>query len=39
MTTRTRPNGAPAYYQGRPAALWTAIFAPRPPRTSSHAPR
>ena len=35
MTTRTRPNGAPAYYQGRPAAFWAARFRPRP----AHAPR
>jgi hypothetical protein len=36
MTTRTRPITAPPYYQGRPAAFWAAIFAPR---TSPHAPR
>ncbi len=24
-----RPNGAPAYYLGRPASLWIAAFGPR----------
>jgi len=23
--SRTRPNGAPAYYLGRPASVWIAI--------------
>ena len=27
---RTRPVTAPAYYLGRPAAFWLAVFAPRP---------
>jgi hypothetical protein len=27
---RTRRPTAPPYYQGRPAALWLARFAPRP---------
>ena len=36
---RTRRISAPAYYQGRPAALWLAALAPRSttrtsPRTS-----
>jgi hypothetical protein len=26
---RTRRPTAPPYYQGRPAALWLAVFAPR----------
>jgi hypothetical protein len=26
---RTRRSTAPPYYQGRPAALWFAVFAPR----------
>ena len=32
MTTRTptRRVSTPAYYQGRPAALWLAALAPRP---------
>jgi hypothetical protein len=29
MTTRTRPNGAPPYYQGRPAAFWLQVWALR----------
>jgi hypothetical protein len=28
--TRTRPANTPAYYLGRPAALWLAALAPRP---------
>jgi hypothetical protein len=31
-----RPNGAPAYYQGRPAALW--IIATRPRRRTTTGP-
>jgi hypothetical protein len=27
---RTRPNGAPAYYLGRPASAWIAITIRRP---------
>ena len=27
---RTRPNGAPAYYLGRPASVWIAITTRRP---------
>ena len=27
---RTRPPTAPPYYLGRPAALWLAVFGPRP---------
>jgi hypothetical protein len=30
MTTRIRQAGVTAYYQGRPAALWRAVLAPRP---------
>jgi hypothetical protein len=30
MTTNTRRAGTPAYYLGRPAALWLAALAPRP---------
>ena len=26
----TRPNGAPAYYLGRPASVWLSITARRP---------
>jgi hypothetical protein len=26
---RSRPNGAPAYYQGRPASLWINAMRPR----------
>jgi hypothetical protein len=29
MTTRTRPVSAPPYYQGRPAAFWLKLWAPR----------
>jgi hypothetical protein len=25
----SRPNGAPAYYQGRPASLWISAMKPR----------
>jgi hypothetical protein len=25
---RSRPNGAPAYYQGRPASLWIRVMKP-----------
>ena len=28
----SRPNGAPAYYLGRPASLWISITSPAPPR-------
>ena len=28
-TMDSRPNGAPAYYLGRPASLWISITAPR----------
>ena len=28
--TRTRPSSAPPYYQGRPAAFWLKVWAPRP---------
>ena len=27
---RTRPNGAPAYYLGRPASVWLTITTGRP---------
>jgi len=27
---RTRPNGAPAYYLGRPASVWLTITTRRP---------
>jgi hypothetical protein len=30
----SRPNGAPAYYQGRPASVWIQVLKPcrrRPP--------
>jgi hypothetical protein len=30
MNTRTRPASAPAYYLGRPAALWLTALTPRP---------
>jgi hypothetical protein len=30
-----RPNGAPAYYQGRPARLWITAMRPRHGRTAS----
>lgn len=30
-STRTRRVSAPAYYLGRPAALWLAVLASRPP--------
>jgi len=29
-TTRTRRGSSPAYYLGRPAALWLAAYARRP---------
>jgi hypothetical protein len=29
-----RPNGAPAYYQGRPATFWIAVMSPRTKRTA-----
>ena len=35
--TRTRRISAPAYYLGRPAALWLAVFAPR--STTHDSPR
>lgn len=25
---RSRPNGAPAYYLGRPASLWLSVTSP-----------
>jgi len=28
--TRIRPSSAPPYYQGRPAAFWLKVWAPRP---------
>jgi hypothetical protein len=28
----SRPNGAPAYYLGRPASLWISITSPTPRR-------
>jgi hypothetical protein len=37
MNTRTRPATVPAYYLGRPAALWLAALTPRP--TDRTAPR
>jgi len=39
MTTHTctRRVNVPAYYQGRPAALWLAALAPRP--TTHKSPR
>jgi hypothetical protein len=30
----TRPNGAPAYYLGRPASLWISVMRPR--RSATH---
>jgi hypothetical protein len=40
MNTRTRRASAPAYYLGRPAALWLAALTPRPAdRTSPHVSR
>jgi hypothetical protein len=30
MTTRTRRVSVPAYYLGRPAALWLTALAPHP---------
>jgi len=33
-----RPNTAPAYYLGRPAALWITAMSPRRPATASHSP-
>ena len=39
MTTRTRSVRTPAYYLGRPAALWQAALRRRPADgTSPHAP-
>jgi hypothetical protein len=33
-----RPNGAPAYYLGRPATFWIAAMSPRPEHaTAGHA--
>jgi len=26
---RNRPNGAPAYYQGRPATFWITLMSPQ----------
>jgi hypothetical protein len=37
MNTRTRPATVPAYYLGRPAALWLTALTPRP--AESTAPR
>jgi hypothetical protein len=44
MNTRTRRASTPAYYLGRPAALWLAALTPRPAdrttdRTSPHVSR
>ncbi len=33
-----RPNGAPAYYLGRPASLWITAMRPRRSRTASNHP-
>ena len=33
----SRPNTAPAYYLGHPAALWITVMRPRRRRTASHA--
>lgn len=30
-----RPNGAPAYYQGRPAKFWITIMSPQTKRTAA----
>ena len=30
MNTRTRRASTPAYYLGRPAALWLTVLTPRP---------
>ena len=30
-----RPAGVPAYYLGRPAHVWMAVFRPRPRRGSA----
>jgi len=32
----SRPNSAPAYYQGRPARLWITAMSPRHSRTASN---
>ena len=37
--TRTRRFSAPAYYLGRPAALWLAALAPRSTTHNHLAPR
>ena len=34
--TPRRPNTAPAYYLGHPAALWITAMRPRRRRTASH---
>jgi hypothetical protein len=35
MTTLTRPASSPAYYLGRPAALWLAALAPQQAASTS----
>ena len=35
MTTLTRPAASPAYYLGRPAALWLAALAPQQAASTS----
>jgi hypothetical protein len=37
-TTRTRPVNAPAYYLGRPAALWLTAGRRQPADTTSPSP-
>jgi hypothetical protein len=40
-STASRPNGAPAYYLGRPASLWISVISPRrkrnPPKHRANA--
>jgi hypothetical protein len=38
MTTRTRPASTPAYYLGRPAALWLTASRRRPTDATSPRP-
>ena len=38
MTTSTRPASTPAYYLGRPAALWLTALRRQPANTTSPSP-